>query len=162
MKNIPIADISKLSVSLLSCLGAGVIGSFFTTPAIPTWYAALQKPAFNPPNWLFAPVWTALYLLMGIAVFLVWRQGLHNTLAKIALGFFGGQLFLNVCWSLLFFGLRSPLLGLAEICLLWVMIVLTLRAFLKVSLPAGLLLLPYLAWVSFAAFLNWTIWRLNS
>ena len=154
-------DLIKLSVSILVCIGAAVVGSFFTTPAIPTWYAALQKPSFNPPNWLFGPVWTALYLMMAVAAFLVWRQGLDKVAVKLALGLFGVQLMLNTAWSLLFFGLRSPLLGLIDIGLLWLAIAGTLAAFLKVSTAAGLLLCPYLAWVSFAALLNFSLWRLN-
>ena len=156
------ADILKLIVSILICQAAGLIGSFFTTPAIPTWYAMLKKPSFNPPNWVFGPVWTTLFVMMGVAVFLVWRKGLNTSQVKIALTIFGVQLILNTLWSLLFFGLRSPLAGLIEIWVLWIAIALTLVFFLKISLAAGLLLLPYLAWVSFAAILNLAIWRLNS
>jgi len=156
------ADILKLIVSILICQAAGLIGSFFTIPAIPTWYAMLKKPSFNPPNWVFGPVWTTLFVMMGVAVFLVWRKGLNTSQVKIALSIFGVQLILNTLWSLLFFGLRSPLAGLIEIWVLWIAITLTLVFFLKISLAAGLLLLPYLAWVSFAAILNLAIWRLNS
>ena len=156
------SDIIKLIVSILICQAAGLIGSFFTIPAIPTWYAMLKKPSFNPPNWVFGPVWTTLFVMMGVAVFLVWRKGLNTSQVKIALSIFGVQLILNTLWSLLFFGLRSPLAGLIEIWVLWIAITLTLVFFLKISLAAGLLLLPYLAWVSFAAILNLAIWRLNS
>lgn len=155
-------DIVRLIASILICQAAGFIGSVFTTPAIPAWYAQLLKPAFTPPNWLFGPVWTALYLLMGISLFLVWRQGAMGKQVGYPLVLFGLQLLLNVVWSALFFGLRSPLLGLVEIVILWLAILLTILSFLKVSMPAGLLLLPYIAWVSFAGVLNFSIWRLNT
>ena len=155
-------EILKLVVSMIICLLAGAIGSIFTTPAIPSWYAALVKPSFNPPNWVFAPVWSGLYLLMGISAFLVWRKGLDNRLVNSALRLFIIQLILNTFWSILFFGLRSPVLGLAEIIILWVAIFLTILSFFRVSKIAGILLVPYVLWVSFAAILNFSIWRLNT
>jgi len=154
-------EILKLTISIIICESAGVIGSIFTTPAIPGWYAALVKPSFTLPNWVFAPVWTSLYLLMGISVFLVWRKGLDNHLVNSALRLFIVQLVLNTFWSILFFGLRSPLLGLVEIIILWVAILLTILSFFRVSKIAGILLLPYILWVSFAAILNFSLWRLN-
>jgi len=154
-------EILKLVVSIIICLLAGVIGSIFTTSAIPGWYAALFKPSFTLPNWVFAPVWTNLYLLMGISAFLVWRKGLDNHLVNSGLRVFILQLILNTLWSFLFFGLKSPLLGLIEILLLWIAIVLTILSFFRVSKIAGILLLPYILWVSFAAILNFSIWRLN-
>jgi len=157
----PWIEILKLAISIIVCQLAGVIGSIFTTPAIPGWYAALVKPSFNPPNWVFAPVWTSLYLLMGISVFLIWRKGLDNHLVNSGLRIFIFQLILNTLWSFLFFGLRSPLLGFLEIILLWVAIVLTILSFFRVSKLAGILLLLYILWVSFAAILNFSIWRLN-
>lgn len=151
----------KLVISLAVCLCAGFIGSIFTAGAIPTWYAALNKPSFNPPNWLFAPVWTILYILMGIAAFLVWRRGLSANGVKIALIFFALQLILNVAWSVIFFNYHSPFYAYLEIIALWLSIVLTIVFFYQVSRPAAWLLLPYILWVSFASLLNFTIWRLN-
>jgi benzodiazapine receptor len=154
-------EILKLVVSIIICQIAGVIGSIFTTPAIPVWYASLIKPTFTPPNWVFAPVWTGLYLLMGISAFLVWRKGSDNHLVNSALRLFIIQLILNTFWSILFFGLRSPVLGFLEMILLWVAILLTILSFFRASKIAGFLLVPYILWVSFAAILNFSIWRLN-
>lgn len=138
---------------------AGLLGTIFTMPAIPGWYANLVKPDFSPPNWIFGPVWTALYLAMGIAAFLVWRRRSPTT--GRALTAFWVQLVLNALWSILFFGMRSPLLGLIDILLLWLAIVWTMVEFKKVSPPAFWLLVPYLLWVSFATALNLSIFLLN-
>ncbi len=154
-------DIIKLVVSIIACQLAGLIGSVFTTPAIPTWYAALQKPAFTPPNWLFAPAWLTLYLLMAIAAFIIWRKGLAQKEVKTALLIFAIQLILNALWSVAFFGLKSPLAGVIVIALLWVAILFTILRFFRLSAAAGALLLPYILWVSFAAALNMAIWQLN-
>ena len=154
-------DYLKLAVSVVVCFVAGFIGSIFTTPAIPTWYAQLNKPPFTPPNWLFAPVWTTLYLLMAISAYLVWRKGLGNKEIRIALGVFLVQLILNSLWSVLFFGLRSPLMGAIEIVVLWVAILLTIIYFFKISKAAGWLLVPYILWDSFAAILNFSVLILN-
>ena len=153
-------DIAKLAVSIILCQLAGFLGSLFTTPAIPTWYQTLHKPFFTPPNWIFSPVWISLFLLMGISLFLVSRRQDHPKV-KTALIFFFVQLILNILWSAAFFGLRLPLLGLMDIILLWIAILLTIQHFLKVAKMAGLLLLPYLLWVSFAALLNFCLWFLN-
>jgi benzodiazapine receptor len=124
------------------------------------WYAQLKKPTWNPPNSIFAPVWTTLYLLMAAAAWLVWRRyGLGGALVPLIL--FVVQLLLNAAWTWLFFGLHRIRGALIDIVILWVMILATLSFFLKLSLLAGILLMPYLAWVSFAAALNWTIWRIN-
>jgi tryptophan-rich sensory protein len=154
-------DIWKLVVSVVASLAAGGIGSIFTREAIPTWYATLEKPAFNPPNWLFAPVWTLLYILMGVAAFLVWRKGLENRQVRTALIVFLVQLVLNALWSVVFFGLESPLYGLVVIAALWVAILFTTLMFYRISRVAGVLMLPYLLWVTFAAVLNESIWLLN-
>jgi benzodiazapine receptor len=154
-------DIWKLVVSIIACLAAGAIGSIFTRQAIPTWYATLEKPVFNPPNWLFSPVWTLLYIMMGVAAFLVWRKGLENRQVRIALIVFLVQLVLNALWSVAFFGLESPLYGLIVIAALWVAILFTVLKFHRLSLAASVLLWPYLLWVSFAAVLNSSIWLLN-
>ena len=118
---------------------------------MPTWYATLAKPAFTPPHWVFAPAWTTLYVLMGIALFLVWRRGLAEGKVKLAIGLFSAQLLCNAVWSPLFFGLRSPLAGLVDITVLWIAIVFTIFIFFKISKTSGILLVPYLMWVSFAA-----------
>ncbi|NYZ78465.1 tryptophan-rich sensory protein [Candidatus Micrarchaeota archaeon] len=151
----------KLAASVVICLLAGFIGSFFTTPSIPTWYASLAKPAFNPPNWLFAPVWTLLYILMGVAFFLVWRKSAKNKNFKISAALFALQLFLNASWSLVFFGMRNIGGALAVIILLWLAILANIVWFWRSSHAAAALLIPYIAWVSFAAFLNYFVWMLN-
>jgi tryptophan-rich sensory protein len=155
-----INDILKLVASVILCQVAGFLGSLFTTPAIPTWYATLKKPFFNPPNWIFSPVWISLFILMGISLFFVWRRPDHPKF-KIAFIFFFVQLILNILWSAAFFGLRAPLLGLMDIVLLWIAILLTIQNFLKISKFAGVLLFPYLIWVSFATLLNFSLWILN-
>lgn len=149
----------KLIISLVIVFAAAAVGSVFTAPAITGWYAALNKPSFSPPNWLFGPAWTVLYILMAYSIYLVWAAG--GPKAKTAMKVFGLQLILNSLWSILFFGLKSPGLALAEIIVLWVMILLTILKFLKVSKTAGYLLLPYLAWVSFASLLNLAVFKLN-
>jgi len=161
MANKLASDGLKLLASVLICQAAGFIGSVFTNQSIQTWYPTLKKPAFNPPNWLFAPVWITLFLLMGIALFLVWRAGIQNHAVKNALIVFAVQLILNMSWSFLFFGLRSPVLGLIDIILLWIFILITIFSFSLVSSVSSILLLPYLLWVSFAAVLNFFLWRLN-
>lgn len=161
MKKIKLSEIVKFLISIIACQLAGFIGSFFTTPAIPTWYATLNKPSFTPPNAVFAPVWTTLFLLMGIALFLVWRKGLHLKNVRIAVIIFGIQLILNMLWSIMFFGLKSPLAGFIEIVIMWIAICFTIFYFYKTSKVSGLLLIPYILWVSFAMVLNYSIWRLN-
>lgn len=140
---------------------AGIIGSFFTTPSIDGWYASLVRPEFAPPNWIFGPVWTTLFTLMGIAAFLVWKKGLDNRDVRIALGIFIIQLVLNTLWSIIFFGLQSPGIAFVEIIILWIAILLTILKFAKISKPAAWLLLPYILWVSFAGYLNYYFWVLN-
>ena len=161
MEHIKAIDIIRLAISIGVCLAAGFIGSIFTTASIPTWYTTLEKPSFNPPNWLFGPVWTILFILMGIFAFLVWRVGLSEPNVRIALIIFIIQLILNAFWSVAFFGLRSPIAGLIVIIILWIAILLTILSFAKVSISAGILLIPYILWVSFASILNATIYVLN-
>lgn len=161
MVEIKTKDIIKLTISILICQGAGFIGSLFTRPLIPTWYASLEKPLFTPPSWVFSPVWITLFALMGISLFIIWRRGLTEKKIGVALSIFGAQLFFNILWSALFFGLRSPLAGLIDIAVLWIAIMLTIWYFFKISKVAGTLLVPYLVWVSFAVVLNASIWRLN-
>lgn len=147
--------------AFILCQGAGAVGSVYTIPAIPGWYASLQKPFFSPPNWVFAPVWTILFTLMALAASLVWSKGLKEPAVRKALSFFLAQLALNSLWCFLFFGLRSPLYGLIEIFFLWFMILITILQFLKISRWAAGLLTPYLLWVSFACSLNFGIFLLN-
>jgi translocator protein len=154
--------IVKLVVSILLPQAAGAIGALCTASSIPSWYADLEKPWFNPPNWIFGPVWTILYIMMGAALYLVWRNGLADRKRKTAVALFAVQLALNLLWSILFFGMRSPLAGLVEIAFLWVFILAALMAFYRVSKSAGLLLAPYLLWVSFAAVLNYMIYIMNN
>ncbi len=154
------ADIPKLAASIIICLLAGAAGSIFTVSAIPDWYASLAKPFFAPPNWVFGPVWTALYVLMGISFFLVWRKG-FNKKTRSAINIFAIQLALNVLWSLAFFGLKSPIAGFVVIIALWAAIAAAIMKFMKIEKNAGLLLIPYIAWVSVAAALNLSIVLLN-
>lgn len=143
------------------CFVAAGIGGAVTAPNIPTWYASLAKPSWNPPNWLFGPVWTALYLGMAVAAWLVWRQ--HGwARARLPLTLFAVQLVLNVLWSCLFFGLHRPGLAFGEVLLLWAFIAATTVLFWRRSITAGALFVPYLAWVTFASVLNFAVWRLNA
>lgn len=149
-----------LLVALFICYAAAASGSLFTTSALPRWYASLRKPAWNPPNWVFAPVWAALYTMMGVAVWVVWaRAGFGG--ASLAIALFTIQLVLNIAWSALFFALRNPSAAFADIVALWLAIAATCAAFAQISVLAGLLLVPYLAWVSFALVLNFSIMRRN-
>lgn len=154
------ASVFVLLASLALSLGAGALGSRPTLQAIPGWYRALNKPSWNPPNWVFGPVWTVLYVLMAVAAWLVWSK-VGFDLSSPWLLLYCVQLALNVIWSFLFFGARRPDWALTEIAFLWLSILATLLAFWKISLAAGLLLVPYLAWVTFAGALNATIVRLN-
>lgn len=153
--------IVKIVLVVLVSVSIGFFSGMVTRDSITTWYPTLVKPIFNPPNWIFAPVWTLLYIMMGIAAGLVWTSDSDEKVVKKALGFFAIQLGLNALWSYLFFGLHNPLLALAEILLLWMMIFETYNQFKKINKVAGFLLIPYLAWVSFATILNASIWWLN-
>lgn len=154
-------DIGKLVIAIVLCEAVGIIGTLFTLTAIPTWYAGLAKPFFSPPNWLFGTVWTTLYLLMGISLFLVWQKGYKKKKVTVALKYFFIQLFLNLLWTPLFFGLRNPLLGLCDIILLLIMIISTMKHFYSLSKVAFSLFIPYVLWVSFAMALNFAIFVLN-
>lgn len=154
-------DFLKLVLSIAVSQSAGLIGAFFTTPSISGWYQTLAKPELAPPNWIFAPVWTTLFLLMGIAAFLIWKVGLSRKGVKAALGLFVFQLVLNTLWSIIFFGAQSPGWALLEVVFLWLAILATLISFWKLSRAAGVLILPYLLWVSFAIYLNYSIFILN-
>lgn len=145
----------KLLFSIIVCEGVGLIGSIFTFNSVGTWYVTLNKPFFNPPSWIFAPVWTILYLLMGISLYLVWEK------KKANLNWFWVQLALNFIWSIIFFGLKNPILAFVVIIFLWVSILFIIKDFGKVNKTASYLLYPYLAWVSFAGLLNLAIVILN-
>ncbi len=151
----------KLIASIALCELAGILATPFTLAAIPSWYVFLNRPSFAPPNWLFGPAWTALYLLMGIAFYLIWKQGLKKIKVREAAYYFLAQLFFNFTWSIAFFGLRSPLLGLINILILLALIVATMIKFKPLSQAAFYLLVPYLLWVSFATLLNASIVVLN-
>lgn len=136
------------------------MGALTTAPAIPGWYRGLEKPGFNPPAWVFGPAWTLLYLLMGIALFLVWQKR-RSRGKNAAIAAFAVQLALNIAWSYIFFGFKAPGPAFAEIIVLWAAIFLTIVLFRRVSRPAGIMLIPYIVWVTFAAALNYAIWKLN-
>jgi translocator protein len=140
---------------------AGGLGTIFTISSIPTWYATLIKPPFSPPNFLFGPVWTLLYILMGVSLALVWQKGLKTRKIREALYLFGVQLALNAIWSPVFFGAKNVFLALIIIILMWLFILKTIIAFGKINKVASYLLYPYIAWVSFATILNFSIWILN-
>ena len=147
----------KLLISLVIPFLASAIGGLFTASSVSTWYLTLIKPSFNPPSWVFGPVWTILYLLMGISLYLVWIKKFD----KNAFTFFGIQLVLNALWSILFFGLKSPLFAFIEIVLLWIAILITVIYFYRINKISAYLLIPYILWVSFAAILNFAIFILN-
>jgi len=153
--------IFKLLISFLITFSAGAIGSLFTFQAIPTWYATLNKASFNPPSWLFGPAWTILYILISIALFLILNSNAENKNKKTALIIFGIQIFLNTAWSVIFFGLKSPLFALIEIVFLWIAILLNIIKFYKINKTSGLILIPYLAWVTFATLLTLFVVLLN-
>ncbi len=146
---------------VVGCELVGIIGALTTATAESSWYGALDKPPFNPPGWLFGPVWTVLYALMGVAAYLVWRQGTQRREVRAALGLFAAQLVLNGAWTPVFFGVESIVGGAVVIVLLLGVLALTVRAFFRVSRTAGWLLVPYLLWVGFATLLNLSIWALN-
>jgi Tryptophan-rich sensory protein (mitochondrial benzodiazepine receptor homolog) len=155
------SHIGKAIAAIGICEAAGVIGSIFTTPNIASWYRTLTLPSFAPPSWVFAPVWITLYFLMGLALYLILIEGESGIPVTRALTIFAVQLILNTLWSFLFFGLRSPLLGLIGIVILWFTILLTIGEFYRISRPAAYLLVPYIAWVTLATALNYGIWALN-
>ncbi|QUH23094.1 tryptophan-rich sensory protein [Methanobacterium alkalithermotolerans] len=154
-------DLSLVTFFVIGCLLVGGISGFFTTGAVDTWYPSLVKPDWNPPSWLFGPVWTILYALMGVAAFLIYREGFEKKEVKIALGIFSVQLGLNFLWSILFFNYKNLFASFVEIVVLWVAILATIISFYRISRPAALIMIPYLLWVSFATILNYTILVLN-
>ncbi len=153
------ASLGKFFASIALCELAGTFGSLFTVPAIPTWYDYLVHPQYAPPDWLFGPVWVVLYFLMGVAVFLVWKDGFQKRRQELALFF--SQLLVNVAWSVVFFGMQNLGAAFILIIALWVAILATLLAFESVSRKAAWLLVPYLLWVSYAVYLSYSFWILN-
>ena len=151
----------RLLISVALPLSVGGLSGIATARGVQDWYPTLAKPAFNPPDWVFGPVWTLLYLMMGVAAFLVWQRGWNDAAVRVALAVFLVQLVLNGLWSLLFFGMRAPGLAFAEIVVLWLSIGATVVLFWRIIPLAGKILLPYAAWVGFAAVLNGSIWILN-
>jgi len=156
-----LSNFFKLVIAILISELAGFIGSLFVSPAIPVWYEGLVKPAFNPPNWVFGSVWFILYALMGVAAFFIWREGLKRRAVKIALAIFIFQLIINIFWSVIFFGAHNTGLAFMEIISLWCAILATILSFYEINHKAAYLLLPYILWVMFAAYLNYSIWQLE-
>jgi translocator protein len=151
----------KLIISILIPLLVGATAGFFTSKGVKGWYALANKPSFNPPNWIFAPVWTMLYMLMGIALYLVWKSDAAKKIKQAAISFFAIQLILNFFWSFIFFSLQQSGWALIEIIAMWLAILATIIWFAKISKTAAWLLVPYISWVSFATLLNYFIWKLN-
>jgi len=149
-----------LLLALAVTFAAAGIGSVFTSPSVGDWYQALAKPSWTPPGWLFGPVWTVLYTLMAVAAWLVWREGGWRK-ARLALSLYAGQLALNAAWPAIFFGARMPGPAFVELVLLWLAIVATTAAFFRRTAAAGVLMLPYAAWTTFAGMLNFALWRMN-
>lgn len=162
MEQKPLSPILKIIIMCVTCVVIGYLSGLFTREGVETWYQTIEKPSFNPPNAVFSPVWTALYIMMGVAAGLVWAKiETQREIVRKALIFFWIQLALNALWSYIFFGLHNPFLALIEIVLLWLMIYETFVQFNKVNRIAGYLFIPYLLWVAFAAVLNGSIWWLN-
>ncbi len=155
-------NIYKFLISISIPLTVGAMAGYFTSTSVKTWFVTLQKPTFNPPSWLFAPVWTILYILMGIAFFLIWKSSATNTQKKPAYSIYWVQLALNFIWSLLFFYSQNPGAGLIDIVLLLIAILFTIKQFYAINKTSAFLLVPYVLWVLFATALNTQIWRLNS
>ena len=151
----------KFIISIFICQSAGIFGSLFTFESISDWYVTLEKPLFAPPNWIFGPVWIILYFLMGVSLYIVWENELKSKSRKVFFTVFGIQLILNALWSLLFFGLKSPILGLVDILLLDIMVIITIIYAKSISKLAAILLVPYLVWIIFATILNSAIFLLN-
>lgn len=154
-------NITRILIAVAVCLFVGFLSSFSTQSSISDWYVTLNKPSFNPPNWVFGPVWTVLYVLMGISAGIVWNKGFYHRWVKTALYHFIFQLIFNAAWSVVFFGLKSPFYAFTVILILLILIILTIKWFRVVNKLAAYLLIPYLMWVSFATVLNFSIWQLN-
>ncbi|MBU0686843.1 MAG: tryptophan-rich sensory protein [Candidatus Margulisbacteria bacterium] len=156
-----IKNIITILVWIIIAFIPGAFGALFTAPNIQSWYITLNQPVFTPPSWLFGPVWTLLYISMGVAATLIWEKRKENKMVKAALVIFFAQLFINGLWSMIFFGQHQILQALFQIILLWFLILATIIKFYQINTLAGLILIPYLLWVSFAALLNYSFWTLN-
>jgi translocator protein len=154
-------NVIKLIIAIAIPLVVGAVSGFFTTTEIPGWYQTINKPSWNPPSWIFAPVWTTLYVLMGIALYLVWKAEADPIMKKTAIAFFAIQLVFNFFWSFIFFNQHLPGWALVDIIVMWLFILLTIFTFAGINTIAAWLLVPYISWVSFASILNYTIWKLN-
>lgn len=154
-------QLTYIAISVTVCLTIGFLSSFATQSSVNDWYLELNKPSFNPPNWIFAPVWTVLYIMMGVASGIVWAKGFYHIWVKTALYHFGIQLLFNALWSIIFFGFKNPFAALLVILALLVLLIFTIKWFKVVSQTAALLLIPYLLWVCFATALNYKIWEMN-
>lgn len=154
-------DLFRLILSIVICQMAGILGSIFTASSVASWYPTLAKPSFTPPGSYIGLIWIVLFTLMGVSLFLIWREIPSNPAARIALYFFAGQLIVNVLWNVAFFSLQSPISGLIVIVVLWILILISIIKFWPINRTAALLLIPYIVWVSIAAYLNYSIWRLN-
>lgn len=161
MNGISIREIPKLIISILIVYVAGAVGTLYTLKEITTWYVYLAKPGWTPPNWAVGPIWSTLYILIGTALFLVWRKGLGRKDVQFAILVFAVQLGINVVWSLVFFGSHSIFGGLVMVLILWIAILINIFVFYRISKPAGLLLIPYLIWVSIASYLQYNLFILN-
>ncbi|KQC12599.1 MAG: hypothetical protein APR63_02470 [Desulfuromonas sp. SDB] len=150
-----------LTLFIITALGVGFTASSLTTSGIRDWYPRLEKPALTPPSWIFAPVWTSLYIMMGVAGFLIFQSGWDDNKVKVSLILYIVQLVINGTWSLVFFSVRNPGLAMVNILILWILILICIVQFFPISKTAALLMIPYLLWVSFASYLNFFIWRLN-
>jgi translocator protein len=148
-------------IALGICLLAGYIGSYYSTPEIPTWYAGLEKPDLTPPSWVFGPVWTVLYIFMGISLYWVLETGVKSQDAKLGMILFIFQLLLNVIWSYIFFNLHSTFFSFLIIIMLWAVLLCTIVQLFRVSIPASVILVPYFCWISFAAYLNYALLIMN-
>ena len=151
----------KLIIAIIIPVAIGAASGFFTSSEIPDWYQTINKPTWNPPSWLFGPVWTTLYVMMGIALFLIWKSDASQSVKKTAIILFAVQLVLNFFWSFIFFNQHQIGWAVVEIITMWIFILLTIFAFAPISKIAAWLLVPYISWVSFATILNYTIWQLN-
>ncbi len=155
-------NILKLVIAIAIPLIVGSTSGFFTITGVESWYQTIQKPSWNPPSWIFGPVWTSLYIMMGIALFLIWKSPMSSDVKRTAILLFAIQLVLNFFWSFIFFNQHQIGWALVEIIALWLLILLTIFAFAKINTTAAWLLVPYISWVSFASILNFTIWKLNT
>jgi tryptophan-rich sensory protein len=151
----------RIGIAILICGLIGFLSSITTQTSINTWYTTLNKPSFTPPNWIFGPTWVLLYIMMGIAVGIVWSKGFYHKWVKTALYHFGFQLLLNAAWSIFFFGLQNPLIALLDIIALFILLLFTIKWFTVVNSTAAYLLIPYIIWVAFVTALNFGIWQLN-